>query len=614
MSCPATEVQQTKRTIPRFVFSPPLQGNLALTAVILAALCPTPIRAQEPAGDRSIAEALSAKTCLFVEAANVDILRERWQSTQLGQLWESDSMKPFRDELQQQDQTVEEFLRKNYGLKYESLERHLHQRFAFAAVEVDEQTLSSSFFFQVGDAESEAGRSLLTEAAAELKAHGGKVSETVVPGAAAIYDLPDNEQVVFAFLDDVLLVSGDKAVAADVISHWSEPGPSRLAQLEAYQAVMEQTKSDRAADFIWFADIVRLAAISDEAKGRPADDPRPPFSKRHGFPGMKGVGGQGALGGDPFDQFHRFAIHVPEPREQGFASFEFEAGDVSLSELTPEDASTASVMRVDTKTFFENIGDVYDDITDSEGAYEDTINDVRDNLNVDLVDFAGRLGPRIVTLSRATPEEDRERSLTVVDIKSDKAQSIAADLVKLLLEDNQVSRRRLPGEPNDLWRIRLKAGTDRAFSRGGIMVARGKLWIATHESLIEEILFNRRKLGPLVKEQEFQSQWRDWQPVMGKDLWSLRYARVDRDLQVTYQVLRRDGIDGLDGLENVYGSIILEILNRSEEELKVDFSTLPPFEEIADKLGVSWTSTGHWAEGWFGRIVFRPLTTAADAE
>lgn len=593
----------------------PCRACTVLTIVAMATVLPNATsRAQMPA----LASRFPEQTLLFTHLNDATRFRGQWKQTSLGQLWESPAFAPFRQQLATAGDGPTQLIRKRFGVAPDELLKVAEGRMAMGAVEGPDKELTFVFLVEHGR-DAKPVDELLANAGRDLLKRGAKLNPNHGLRETLVYDLPaQGDQAVLSRHDGFLLLSERPRITEQILAQWNAPEPIGLATVAAFKEALQRTAGDGPADLCWFADVIQLATVTDDRTSSPdiPADQWKPFAQRHGFPAIRGVGGQGWLPADKFDFVNRVAVVTNPPLAGAMKIFEFPNGDAAVAPFVPREASTWSSLQWNLLAMFRNIGPLYDDITDAPGAWRDFVDGVSSDLRVELDDDLFALLAEEITVfglyeqggaARGGSGGDIERTAVAVRIKSDQqsgkqgtAQRVDRMLYRLLIEDANAVRRPVRGARGNhyVWRVRLLTGDERtAFSTAGLTVLDGYLWISTHASLLTDLV-QRRLDGKLSEHQDYQAFAQKMQDHWTKDKALRSYIRLDRDVRNTYEILRTRGIKGLESSETLYGNLILQLLKLSTERPNLDYSLLPPFEKVAKHFGIAGIAGKSVERGW----------------
>ena len=551
---------------------------------------------------------------LYFHVPNVQQTLEDFDASPWGKLIADPAMQSFTSELEDDTNNIEEAFLRYYGFTLLHLRDHSVSKFTAVGFPTDRGSLSLTFFLGT---ENESNCESLQNAVVEslIKADAKPNADLSIDGKTVLEMLVEENQEDLTIFrkQNLLMISGDQSVAAQLIDGMKGAPQKLLADKNQFAAAMASIV-DASAQVEWFIDPIPLALTLEEEDGEeeevPDQDSRPPFPMRHGFPGLKALAGNFALGteSDSFTFRSKVEIIAPPPREGALKIFDFpellpDTKEVAIS----SDASVVSRANWNLSALIDNIGDVFDDVSDTDGGFEQTLADYKSELRVDLkADIFDRLGPEILSSSYYAEELGFEGVVVSIAIQDPRKNElvVARAIRNLLIEDTETIRKRVPGKRFELFQMGLTTGDgSMPFSKAGIMVADGRLWLSTHAALIESRLAARES-GDIRNEPDFmkaaQISATDQTPIANS------FSRTYRDIQYTYKILRESGIEGLENAENLYSTLILKAMEQTDSPADIDFSLLPEYSAISHYFGVTQFSAYNTENGWQIRIFGLP--------
>lgn len=559
------------------------------------------------ADEKNILELLPRDTLIYAEITSLEKLSEALDQSPFAKIWNAESMATFRNNLAENSQSVEQVILETYGIDFDLLQEYSVGEFVVSGFETSRGTLSLTFLIDVGDAELALA---LLDATADKIANTGAVKLTESIGENSLtFNLSkiSSEDVTLSPLGSRLMVSGDVEIASMLRNRWDGANDAGLSENPDFIAAMKNIPEGEGASVQWYLNPISLAVVLTEdgntngGSVSSEGDVRPPFPMRHGLAGLKAITGKFWVPSVDWTYRASVAIYAPPPRTGALAIFDFPAAKFDSPTFVPNRASVVTQTSWNLVSIIQNLGDVYDDVTDSPGAFRDTLDEIKDELRVDIEnEIFANIGPDVVSFSIHDASKDIEGSLVSVAIKNPDVNEkvVASALYGLLIEDTETLRRRLPGFKYELWQMGITTGDGATpFSKAGIMVARGKLWLSTHASMLAEMVSNPTK-DPITESNDYAKL--DTLNSVGSSNgeFSRTFARVDADFRYTYQIIRQGGIDGLREAENLYSQLILQVVDAIGYEEDVDFSTLPEFDLIRQYLGVTSITARSTDSGW----------------
>lgn len=571
---------------------------LFCSLLILAAS--RPIRAAEL---DLISPLLPPETLLYFQVPDWNTLKEQAETLPMGQLYQSDPLKAFREELQEHGSG---YLLRTFGVDLATIDQHIDDQFVVAGLPGEDGEMTFATLIQT---DSKASASRLVDQTAELLRGIGiatRPADSPFPAGALIAQLPQRVgdsfsggPLLMCVLDRCVVLGRDLGATEELLNRWtSGQENASLLETEEFQKILEPLERPDGNLFRWYFDPIRWGANSQPppedlesvigSVGNSATDSAgswSPFALRHGFAGLDAIAGTGWV--NPTNEHLEFRIRVqaPGPHEGSMKMFDFPAGDLSFPSFVHEDAKVVTVVRWNVGQILRNMREVFDDITDAPGAFEATMSDLKNELNVDLrEEMMPMLGPKIVVMSDYIEEDDLDATIVAIDIKDPAANEakVAKMVYQLLVGDTESRRIKLPGQRYELWRMKLMVGNGKSpFSEAGLMVADGRLWIGTHASTLRQQMLRRngKPMSQTVLHRDYLAIMKD---RFSSDTFGISLSKMHEDSRYAYETLRIRGPKGLEEVESMYSVLLQMILD--EENSPIDFTTLPPFAEIQSYL------------------------------
>ncbi len=573
---------------------------------------------------RRSAQLLPATTRAYLSIANTEALQDRWSRTQLAELTDAPALQAFRAQIQRRIDQKHAEMEQLYGVNLDELLTLSVGEAALAVIETPNEQVTRVFLIEVGE-DLSAVDALLRKVDTRLTERRARKNQLTVAGAAVThYQVPQaraaDEDVVLFVRDGLLGVGGDVATITQMLERWDEAAVDKLASLPAFTDVMQRV-ADEAPEWnppvVFFAHPLRLDELLDPPEIQADGKRRPTFAAKHGFNTIQGIGGGLSLAEKGFDVLYRFAVYAPPPYEKGMQILDFPASnDFAPPDWAPEYLTSLTTFYWRVEKVLDHIGPMFNDVAanDDEGAFDDIYRDVKNDLNVDLKELAGRLGPRLIIASDALEKVSAtsQRDLVAIQIRPGQEAKVSEEIERLLRDDPTVkrivfpiSRRdgdRIVVERHTLWRVGEAGGLSRrddrkGFSAAGILVTRGYLLIATNYEML------RRMFSPAVQIEgakfadspDFQDSMQRLTALAGENACARIFAHTDRDFFTTYELLRQGQ---LEEAETMYGRAISKLLERLDEEQTLDFNTLPPFREIVHHFGKAAAAVKPQPTGW----------------
>lgn len=291
--------------------------------------------------------------------------------------------------------------------------------------------------------------------------------------------------------------------------------------------------------------------------------------------------------------------------------------DIGIDEICYGATTSWDMSRV-----LDRLARLYDRVTETPGAFEETLEATKSELGVDLKgEFFPNLGPSVGVFVLNDHNDSLSKVLFVLDIQNPgrNTDRLAKMLERLFAEDEETKRQFVGGFPEPLWRISLSLDSVQAAPvEAGLMIVGGQLWCSTQADTIvqalqlpfksdsidsKEMLSTRFQNLNAPRERsatapfETPTQAEEQKADAPAESSALGYLNFDRLCRIAYQRLRLESMQWKNtaiadtetaDLARKFIGTMLEIDGRLRS---VDYSQLPaypaedsPFGEITFRL------------------------------
>jgi hypothetical protein len=560
-------------------------------------------------------------TAVFVHTSSLRRLEEKWGLVQFGQIFADASMDAFRSQWRQFVDRKLDFYAQTTGLSVHEVIEFASDNVSAAVVPGENGEEVYVVLADVGE-RNEQAQQLITEAGRRLHAGGavGAVRQAGPIQFVAYRLVTEGEaprEAAFVLHDGLLGISTGIAAMDDLARRWNGGGVNGLADREAFRRIMavcELEPGDGPPQACGFVDPIAYLRLV-HPPGKPTLDRNDPveFLTKHGVDAIRGVGGVLNLASGDTDITLRLSVFAPGPYR----------GAMNMVRLPPckrfappkwltDDVNMFAWINLDLMAVLDNLGPVFDDVVGDgvEGTFDDILSDLRaeDGPQVDVrTDLVAHLGPRILLTSDAASPSDPRSERSLIAIEASDEEAVALAIKKLLRDDPGVRRFQLSAMDNDMWEIGEDAGgtssdsQERTLTSSAVMVANGHVLLATNTHFIRKLVEEGRNAGPKLSSSDdlkkIESCLAHYTP--GESVGRV-YSRTASDLRATYELLRQGGekpsasISGM-----IVGKLLAAIRDPKTGELPIDFTTLPPYELVADRLGWIGVTGKNVEDGWY---------------
>ena len=585
----------------------------------------------------------------FVSVADMKVLEDQWNKTQVGQLMQDPIMEPFSKDLQRQ---FEERwgLREKLGLTMDDVRGVPSGEVAIARVQPGPNQSAVVLLADVAG-NLEKAQATIKKAKANLVDQGSKMQLEKVGGLdVEVYDVPkenpDDEeepqrQAILLIHEGLLIVADASEVVGQVLKLQAGSGGKSLADIPAFQAVMARCAKDAGKDnspqVRWFVEPFGYAEAARSVtpqRQRRREKPLTEVLQKTGFDAFAGMGGHVSFAAEGYELIHRTAVHAPPPYEKSMKMLSFpNKADFVPQTWVPRDVATYTTSFIDISNAFQNLGPLADEYIGEPGAWNDVLEGIREDKHgpqVDLeIELIDQLGSQvtIVTDFEMPITTTSERILIAIEVKDEAA--VAKAIERLLEADDTVVLRSIPGrESLKIWEklppkekplmISLDAipslpgedplapepteedeeGPD-VFPNAAITVANGQLYISSHLDFLVDILEKREERDTLATAVDFQVISQKLEEL-GDERCAGVFSRTDKEYRATYELIRQNKMPESETmlgrmLNTIFGAGKKGVLRKQE----VDGSKLPEFDFVRRHLGTAGGFAVSEENGWF---------------
>lgn len=624
---------------------------VALLGCLLAA-------AAHAAGPR--AEAVLPETTVgYASIADLPDFLDRWNKTQIGQLFDLPEMEPFltrlRDRATQRDGRIEDRL----GVTFEELGDATSGEVAFALIPArgDSETAAVVVLADIAEKRAEA-EAVVEKIRARLESR--EATALSPPGAeVTVYSIPFKDgprrTVAYFMAAERFVACNDADVAASLLDALKRPPGAALKSNDVYVATLAMADGGTPAirpTVTWWMDPFaydEAARTLDGPETKRADsEKKDPVAilRGEGFDAVRGVGGRVVLAVDgERDVLHTTAAYAPpKPGAAGKPASERYDGalgaldtpnsrDHDVADWAPRDVAGYKSLNVDIQNLFDNVGSLVDAFV-YKNAFENTLEAFEKDPygpKIDLRDeVVAHLGSRVVSMTDYTEPTtvDCERYLTVVDVTDEDA--LRGPLDKWMKSDG-AERKEITtpdGEAIYYWEIvpeddpadlaELDDGLlpidgdddlfgedepeDRVLRRAAVCLHDGTLAVGSDVDFLHHAFFGVDADAALATDPELQRTLRALDGVAPPQRAAWSFTRNAESFRATYDLVRTNQMPQS---QTFFGRLLNRFLTTPEEreahlvrEQKIDGSTLPEFEVARPYLGPSARAVRSGDDGW----------------
>jgi hypothetical protein len=587
-------------------------------------------------------------TKAFVSATDTQALIEKWNETQLGMFGDDPLMQPFMDDLRDQIDEERKQDKIDWGIRWDDVRDLARGESAAAFIHVKGRRPATAILVDVTD-NQDAAVAVLNKIFQSLHQQRSTwKQEKVANRNLTVFTLPRNPkdphrppQVAYFLKNNFLAAVDDAAVARQIMERLDAEATDTLARVAIYQKVMQRCAADaKLTDgdepgARWYVQPLEYA------EARRVIDPEFFMSdkldmirvmRNSGFAAMQAMGGYIHLRAGEYDTLNRMAVYAPPPYQKSMKMLETpNDGPFPPYEWIPANVAGYTSGSWDLRTAVNNIESLYDQTVGNgdEGVWRDALRSIREDREGPQIDMEKRLfphlGSRLTRISDVkTPiTTQSERNLFVLELRDAKAvetaleQYYAKDPLATKksagehpyweIEPEDEEEEEAPRSRNPALATKQGASEAEKAEPSGLAVAHDKLLIASHASLLRELLEGKGQ-GTLAEDPQYQQvsnlikreiEKRSWDKTC---LW--RFVRSDVAYMPTYELTRMGKLPESKSIVGEALNMVLEPeAGSNTRKQQVDGSKLPAYDKVRHYLtpfgGVGIRDESQEFQGWF---------------
>lgn len=547
----------------------------------------------------------ATKACLAI--ADVRKLDESWHRTLYAKLLADPLMQAYVSAVDKAQEMPWEEAFEALGVDWSDLTNIAGGEVAFALIPRDDGRRSIALVVNTTGKTKEVTD--LLSSLAKRRAPATRSEPAVAVGKLSMYTpaakagAPQPRPFCYGVVGDWFIASDDLKVATGILARTAPDSKGSLAQLPAYQWVMEQSQPKAGPADIhlrFFVEPTGMAAFDDAAKpvvATPAKTKTKSKAKpkrtaiqslqAHGFDALRAIGGVACFAVEPYDLLYHVALYAPGPHAKAMRLLDFAEGkDFVPPALLTDDMSTCTIFYHNMRQSFDAFETLFNDIIGEgeQDAFRDVIDSVRDDPDGPGVDLRkevlDRLKQRGVVFGNYILPVDAKSERTVFAVETSDEVALADVVRRLMKGDPDVIARKV--RQYTIWEVRSNSKrTDRRIPNAAICVAKGHLFVATHVELLSELLL--RADGPPMSADPTYLNVQRHMEQLGAGAGALRiYSRASKDYRITYELTR---MNKLYEAESIYGQMIRALVaddtqKGAKKKQQVDGALLPEYEKV----------------------------------
>jgi hypothetical protein len=597
---------------------------------------------------------MSHTTRGFVSVSNLDEFQEKWNQTQMGQLVQDESMRPFIEDLKRQLKRKIGGVEEKLAIQWDDLRNVAGGEIGLGLVERENERAALVLVIDVSGHRREMD-ALLVKIGKEFTKRGATRDTADVSGTKlTTYAIPakDDKDVertaVYFVKSDLLCATDNRLEAEEMLRRFDGGAGDRLVDAKAFQVTMQRCAKSSGGvlpEVRWFVDPFGYARAL-RSLGSPDEKIRGKdylaILSTQGFDAIQGLGGYVSLAvGGSFEFLHRTSVYAPpipgEPAKylKAMRMMEFpNSQELQAQGWSPRKLATYRTFSCDLANAFEYFGSLFDAIA----GYEDAFAGVLEGLERDPYgpqvdvrkDFIAHLGQRVtmVTDYEVPITTKCERYLLVVEVTDEEA--IAKTVKKFMESDPNAVKKDFQGKV--VWEIQepqeempeldiavsdlelLEPATDdatddqaeqakKSLPSSAVCVTDGHLFIASHIAFLEEVMSLEVAQSKLKTASDYREVDNALSQLLPGTASARFFVRTDEAYRPVYELLRQGKMPES---ETLLGRLLNRLLTPPEDEdegilreQKIDGRQLPDFEMVRRYFSPSGTIVRTSEDGWF---------------
>jgi hypothetical protein len=589
----------------------------------------------------------------YVSIAHPKEFEERWNKTQLGQMFNDDVMKAFVDDFQKQIREDFGNIEKKLGLVFDDFRGVTGGEMSISLIERKGRDAALALTIDVTGHQKQAD-GLLAAVEKRFATRKGKKTTTTVDGTTFhVFNIPaaaggHAQQTVYFTKDNVLVGIDDRAEAEAILKRFAGGAADNLKSVQAYQATMEKCRQEAGKlepEARWFVEpfgfIFAARTLREEPRKRDQDIAK--ILHDNGFDAIQGAGGYlNQLVEGHVEILSRMSVYAPpvagkenDPLRwnSSMRMLQMPNGPaVEPQSWVPREMAKYITLNLKLADAFDHVGPVFDAIQDHEDAWKNTLDGWKNDPYGQQVDvrkeFVENMNNRVTVMSSFdTPiSEESERAVFAIEAKNEKA--LAKTLEKWMAKETDVVRRqvgqyvifeRVPkdnatAEPEVPGFSTVRTGSDekslsekrrkeRVLPNSAVTVALGHMMLASDINYLTEILQGFGQRERLASAADYEQMVEVMNRLAPGERSGWLFGRSDEEVRPTFDLIREGKMPQS---KSMLGKLLNKILTTEDEKKqgiprrqRINGANLPEFETVRRYFGPRAAVVRSEKDGWF---------------
>ena len=586
----------------------------------------------------------------YVSIARPKEFDERWNKTQIGQMFNDEVMKAFVDDFHKQIREDFGNIERKLGLTFDDLRGVTGGEMSISLIERKGQEASLAITIDVAGHQKQADGML---AAVEKRFAGKKGKKTTADAGGTklhVFNVPAEaggkaQQTIYFVKDNTLVGIDDRAEAEAILKRFAGNATDNLKSVKAYQTTMDKCRAQAGQlepELRWWIDPFGFI-FADRTLHEPSkrDQDIAKILYENGFDSIQGAGGYlNQLVDGHIELLARTSIYAPPVNENDPLRWKSSMRMMQLpngppvepQSWVPRDVAKYITISLKLTDAFDHVGPVFDAIQDHEDAWKNTLDGWKNDPYGQQVDvrkgFVENMGNRVTVMSSYdTPiSEDSERSVFALEAKDEKA--LAKTLEKWMAKETDVVKRQVgqyviyervaageaPSEPDVPGFTAVRTGSDekstserkrkeRVLPNSAVTVALGHMMLASDINYLTQILEGYGQRERLASAADYQQMAEVFNKLAPGERSGWLFGRSDEEVRPTFDMIREGKMPQS---KSMLGKLLNKLLTTEAErkegvprQQKINGANLPEFEAVRRYFGPRGAVVKSEKDGWF---------------
>jgi hypothetical protein len=592
----------------------------------------------------------------YISVARPAEFEERWNKTQIGQMFNDPVMQPFVDDLRKQLQDKYRAAEEKLGITWDDLKGVPAGEMSISLIDRNGESAVLAITIDVTD-HGEQAEGLLSAVEKRFAARGGRRENTnsgdtelrvfTVPGQ----DGGPRQTTVYFVKDNVLCGIDNRSEADAMLGRFNGEPIDNLRSVPAYTTTMERCRRESGQlepEARWFVEpfgFIFASRTLEKTARRPDEQDVAKILTENGFDAIQGVGGFLNQMVDGHIEFlSRASIFAPPVAGKGNDPLRWNlsmrmlqlpnAPGFEPQSWVPRMSASYATLQMEIDKAFDNVGPLFDDLQEHEEAWANTLEGWKTDPYGPKVDvraeFIAHLGQRITIVTDYDSPIGINSERSILAIEATDEQALAATLAKWMTKEPDVERREVgqyviwervpqaiaienPQLDLPIGFTPVNTGPEKqakdeeeqrepVLPNSAVCVALGHLMMASDIDYMREILEGYAQRERLASSFDYQQVEKVMEQLAPGERSGWSFGRTDEEFRPTFELLRQGKMPQAETmLAKLLNNLLTTEVEREEGTIRkqrIDGSRLPTFEAVRRYLGPAGRVLRSEQDGW----------------